>query len=514
MQTVSQAWKDAQKQTLVPESFVEVSLNVGDPEAQEDAVASDNGHEEYSNTAQVADETVKTAIRYATNEKDLWLLDGSFLILPDAPLWGNNGYIGSALSDGNGAYAAVPTITISFSKVFQALIPGVTITWATAYGEWAESFRVTAYNGTTVVAAASIENNSELTNVVPMDIKGYNKIVIEVLKWCKPYRRARIESVLIGIEKIYTKAQLMAYEHSMEVDPLSASLPKAEIKFEISNLNGEYNPDNPTGAEKYLMERQAVKARYGYKLGDTVEWIDAGTFYTSEWETPQNGITASFTARDLLEFMSDEYAGVASGTLYSIAEAALAQANLPLAEDSTNRWRLDESLKNISAPSGADLSNVSIAEVLQMVANAACCVLYQDRDGILHIEPLAGGKTDYRIDQDNSHANSEITLTKQLKAVKVNNGAAIVQSGAVGETQTVRNQLISADRAKTVAQWTEAYLKNRRILSGEWRADPRLDALDRITNENQFAESVVLATEIKYSYNGAFRGEYEGRAGV
>lgn len=514
MQQVSQEWKDAQKQTLVPESFVEVSLNVGEPEAQEDAAASDNGHVFYSNTPQVADETEKNAVRYATLERNIWSLDGTVSILPDAAPYGSNGYIGSALSGQDGTYGTTPTITISFSKVFSALIPGITVTWGAAYDEWAESFRVTAYNGSNIVAQKEVSDNAEVTSVLTLDIRNYDRITVEVLKWCKPSRRARIESILIGIQKVYTKAQIVSYRHSMAVDPLSASLPKAEIKFEISNLNGEYNPDNPQGAEKYLMERQAVKVRYGLKLGGEVEWIKGGTFYTNEWETPQNGITATFTARDLLEFMNDQYEGPVSGSLYDLAEAALTQANLPLSESGANRWALDDTLKNMPLPENLDLGGKSISAVLQLVANAACCVLYQDRDGILHIEPLQSGGTDYRIDRDNSYTNSEISLTKQLKAVNVNDGAAVIQSESTGETQTVKNDLITAERAAAVGQWTEQYLKNRRILSGEWRADPRLDPLDRVTVGNQFAESVVLVTEVEYTFEGAFRGTYEGRANV
>lgn len=514
MQTVSQAWKDAQRQTLVPESFVEIILNVGDPESQADATPSDNGHVPFSNVGQVADETEKSPLKYATLETNIWGLDGSMVILPDAPPYGNNGYIGDAICGADGTYTTNPTITISFSKVFEAVIPGLTISWGTAYGEYASRFRVTAYNGTVVSAQREIADNMEMTSVVEMDISNYNKIVIEVLNWSLPYRRARIESILVGIKKTYTKSDLMKFEASLTADPLSASLPKSEIVFELKNLNGEYNPDNPRGAEKYLMDRQEITARYGYRLNGEIEWIKGGTYYMSEWDTPQNGITASFTARDMLEYMSDTYTGAQTGTLMAIATAALKQADLPLLPNGAVRWSLDQSLSGISTPAEVDLKEASIMEVLQYVANAACCVLYQDRNGILHIEPLATGTTDYQIDQDNSYSNSEITLSKQLKAVNINNGQYELTVGAVGETQKVNNPLISAARAPAVAKWIADYLQNRRVLSGEFRPDPRLDALDRIRNENQFAESIVVVTEVKYTYNGAFRGSYEGRAGV
>ena len=43
MQNTSTAWKLAQAQTLVPESFVEITYTINDPEAQVDATAADNG---------------------------------------------------------------------------------------------------------------------------------------------------------------------------------------------------------------------------------------------------------------------------------------------------------------------------------------------------------------------------------------------------------------------------------------------------------------------------------------
>lgn len=515
MQTVSQAWKENQQQNLVSESYVEIVLSVTDPDAQENAQALDNGAEAFSDTESIVKESVKAPVKYVTGELNIWGLDGTFTILPNEPPYGANGYVGNALCGPDCVYSGeIPTITISFSRVFENLIPGLTITWATAYNEWAEKFRITAYNGSSIVSRETFSGNTDMTSVVFMDIQNYNKITVEVLKWCLPYRRARIESIQIGIERTYSKSEIMNFSHSISVDPLSAELPKAEIVFEVSNLNGEYNPDNPQGVAKYLLERQEITTRYGYKLGNTVEWIDGGRFFISAWDTPQNGITATFTARDILEYMGDTYSGPSSGTLLSIATAALEQAALPLLPGETNRWSLGASLENITAADNADLSKNTIAEVLQYVANAGCCVMYQDRHGIFHIEPLADGQTNYEINRFNSYSNSEISLTKQLKAVDINNGQYVLTVGTVGETQPVINPLISDARASAVAQWVANYLVNRKNLSGEFRADPRLDALDRVKNENQFAASVVLVTEIKYTYNGAFKGNYQGKQGA
>lgn len=512
MQEVSRAWKDAQKQNFVPESFVEITLNVGDPDSQADAIPSSTVEVPFSDSSRLTDGTDRTPFPYATLEPGIWKLDGSMLLVPDDGPYENQGFISDGLCNAEGVFeGTIPTITISFSKVFTELIPGITIAWASAYDEYATKFRITAYANETETYRGEFKNDN-MVSVAAADIETYNKLVIEVLEWVEGRRRARIESILLGIEKTYKKADIMSYSHEMFVDPLSFSLPKSEITFQVKNLNGEYNPDNPTGAERYLMDRQMITARYGYKIDGTTEWIKAGTFYMSEWETPQNGITATFTARDGLEYMSDKYAGTNSGSLFSIATAALSQCGLPPLGDGSNRWVLDRSLSDISVATDEDLSGYSIREVLQLVANAGCCVFYQDRFGILHIEPLPESESDYEITRFNSYANAEITLTKQLKAVDINNGKYVLTVGAIGETQLIDNPLISDDRAPVVAQWIAAYLVKRKVLNGEFRADPRTDVLDRVRNVNRFSESGVLVTELKFTFNGAFRGSYEGRA--
>lgn len=515
MQTVSDAWKTEQRKIFVGESFVEIALNIGDPDAQADATASDNGHEVMSDTANLTTEIEKNPVKYATLEQNIWVLDGSFRVLPDSEPYGENGYVGNKLSSNSAGYTeSYPTVTISFTKTFTNIVPGITIVWGEAYNEWAVEFDVNVYNGTSLVVSESVTDNSSITSVVSFDYSNYDKIEIVVKKWSLPYRRVRIKSVLLGISRTYDKSEIISYSHEMMVDALSATLPKAEISFTVSNIDGEYNPDNPEGFTKYLMVRQSITARYGYLLNGSIEWIKGGTFYMSEWETPQNGITASFKARDAIEYMQEVYSGTASGTLYDIADAAFRQSGMPELSDGSDRWVIDDSLKSITAATGADLSNRSCAEVVQLCANAGCCVFWQDRSGILHVEPLPGEETDYRIDRDNSYADSEMKLTKQLRAIDVNNGQYFLTVGAVGETQPLNNPLISDSRAETVATWAANYLMNRKTLSGQFRADPRLDALDRVTNENSFSESVVLVTDVKYTYNGAFRGSYTGRKGV
>ena len=534
MQTVSENWKSVHKQTLLNESFVEVSLDVTDPDALADASPSDNGAVYISNSSELTNGVDKTPSPYCTLEQNIWVLDGERRALPESD-FGENGYIGDALSDELCTFSnKIPTLTLNFSKVFTNFVPGITITWSKTYDEFADTFDVIVYREGKIVAQKEVLENRSVTSLVVIDIRYYDRIVIQVRKWCLPYHRARVEEILVGINKVYSKSDLFNYSHKQTVDPVSTSLPKNEIRFSINNVDGEYNPYNPQGMAKYLIERQEIKTRYGLKLNDgSVEWIKGGTFYLSEWNGKQNGIVADFTARDLLEFMSDIYydavTEIKERSLYDLATSVLEDAKLPLNSNGTVKWSIDESLRSIYTT--APLPNDTHANCLQLIANAAQCVLYQDREGTLHVEPLSYNEPDmYEINSFNSYSKPEFTLSKPIKQVKVkvysytigddgitssttvSGYPSSVDPNVVGETIEVDNPLVTDSmRAESLAKWLYIHLSHRQELDFSWRADVRLDALDIILRPHEFNEDIVRVSEVEFKFNGAFRGTGKGK---
>lgn len=510
MQVVSQTWKDLQTQTLVPESYLQIEYSVTDPDADIDASAADNGAESFSETTQIVSFAEKNNPIYITNELNQWLLNNSFSVLNTTGY--DMGFVSKELSGADTTFAAHPVITISFSEVHSNTIPGITIQWSEAFSEWADSFIITAYNGNTAVSTKTITGNTEVRSFIEMPISGYNKITIEITKWCLPYHRARIEQITLGVVQVFDKNDILGFEHSQEANILSLELPKAQIVFSINNVDEKWNPDNPQGVYQYLLQRQQIRVKYGYTTDNGIEWIKCGTFWLSEWQTPQNGITAEFTARDLIVFMQNPFTVTAGTfTLKELATQAFEQSNLPTQTDGALRYVIDNALSAISITIPEDFT-YTCAEVAQLCANAACCVMYQDRDGIMQIKPLANVLTDYEINQFVSYTNAEYDISQELKSVNVNDGQGIYEVSTTGEEQTIDNPLIQTNSvANAVANWVGDCLKGRKTLSGEYRADPRADVLDKITVANKYASLPVFLTSVHYTYNGAFHGNYEGR---
>lgn len=503
MISASNSWKKQHEKILLPETFLEISCGLGDVGIHDLLTVSGNNEATFSNTPGVIDDGSRTPTpRYATLERNLWLLDGSRGILPSEGENNTPGYVDM--------YAWDASITLSVSEIRGVPIPGLTITWSSEYEEYPTAFTVTAKNGDTVVATTTITDNTSPVSEVDLELVDYDSVTITVLEWSIPLHRPRIDLVSFGHVITFNKNDVLSYTHEQSGSLNSGELPKNSIQFTLDNSDGRWNPSNPTGMEKYLSERQRVTVRYGMDVDGVTEWVKAGTFYLSEWRTPSNGLEASFTARDVFEYMLNEpyVADSASGTLSQLVSNAILSADLP----GDFVFNANDVLNRYTAQINQDCT---VAEVIQMCANASGCVVWQDRDAVLHIEPLRKELSGYKVKSMLSYSHPEVELSKPLKAVSVSYGdkSYVLAVSASGETQTVSNPLVNTEaQAMMVAEWVKNTLETRKTVTGEFRADPRLDLFDIIQVESKYGLITPVAiTNIKYTYSGAFHGSYTGK---
>ena len=323
---------------------------------------------------------------------------------------------------------------------------------------------------------------------------------------------------------VYTKKDILKFTHQQTGSIVSGELPKNHIEFSLDNSDDKWNPSNPQGMEKYLSERSEVTLRYGYIIDGVETWIPGGVFYLSEWSTSPNGLEANFVARDVLEYAIDTpYTGKISGTLYDVAQRAIAEANIPaaaflgkivLGDTPLGIVNVSDELKEYQIENIND-GNETIATVLQKCANAAKCVMYQDRNGALSIKRLVLKKPDYTIPKKLLYAYPKIDLARPIKNVSVTyagNAVRVCPISNAGETQTLNNDFISSwHQAYDVAKWVGYSLCSRQKISGDFRGDPRFDLFDVVNVESKYGTIAnVVLTDIKISFTGAFRVSYSG----
>lgn len=505
MINVSSAWKDIQQRFLLPETYIEIDCGITDDESQAVAVASGTDGAVFSNAPGVVD-GLSNVTKYATLELNLWSLDGTHKVLPTSGTYENAGYVSNIESTGS--------VAITFPSIRTNAVSGITITWSEKHSEYAKTFTVVGKNGTSSVGEVTVTNNKNQTSLVYLPLQNYNSITIQVHEWSVPNRRVRIENIVIGHVLKFGKKDLLSFTHEMDGDLLSGKLPKYSIQFSLDNTDGRWDPNNPTGMAQYLSERQKITVKYGLDVNGVVEWIKGGTFYLSEWHAPPNGLEARFAARDIFEFMIDvDMETAQTNTISGLINSAMPEGFSAVYHSSLLNYTYDYD------PIVTDTA----ATMIQKCANAVRAILRIDREGVLHVEPLNKSISEYiylanssGIPLSLSYSYPEITLSRPLKEVSVaatlENSPYVLTVGASGERQTLVNEYIATqDNAARVAQWVKDILINRKTISGEFRADPRLDLYDVVRVEDRYGSLLTVAiTNIKYTLEGSFKGEYTG----
>lgn len=457
MQLVTPKWLENQRKNITSEALVDIKLDVPDEGFPKTTKVSDNAHAEHSRAVNVTREFSSRG--YGTFETNAWVLDGSISTVRDGytPV---TGYIGAEIGDIDGLTSENSILTVDLGQ--QTTVLDLVIHWDKPFDDFPIHYKVRGYRNEAVAFTYEDDENDGDVSYLAV---GYELDVlsIEVIQWSSPFRRPKIEHLELVRTLTFDKSDIIDLRFYQEVDPLMGHLPRSGVSFSIDNTDDKFNPYNlDSTVTQELMEQIPVRVRYGFDLDGGDTYISGGTYYLSEWNAPQNGLVANFVATDLVGFLNETtyIKGVYDEgyhSLYDLAIAVLEDAVLP--DGAT--WDIDNSLRRIWVD--APLPRATHAECLQAIANAACGVMYCDREGTLHIEPLDGiymwgnrlsgtfhsGSTmflpqalsmqTYPIDGLVSYRHPEVSLTKSLKDVSVtvynynkdSNGNTVLYDGGI-----------------------------------------------------------------------------------
>ena len=116
----------------------------------------------------------------------------------------------------------------------------------------------------------------------------------------------------------------------------------------------------------------------------TVVWIPLGTFWSLDWDSPDDTLEATVTARDRMELLRKGTYQISqvqqNKTLYQLAEDILQDAGL-----NSSEYIIDTDLQSIVVPY-AWFNPVSHREALRRIAEAGLAAAFQNRDGKIQIE--------------------------------------------------------------------------------------------------------------------------------
>ncbi len=388
--------------------FLKVKFNIVDPETNPDL--SSNSEEIFSSLDSIKESTIPQTKNYATLEKNFWILNDS------QPIYGSEEleqtYTSSYMSDKNCLFTDKACITLTSSVYLTTL--GLTMVFDDIDKNYAKRLNVKAYRDNTLIMNKDYTLNSYKERLIFADndeLVRWNRIEIYFIESSLPYRRIRVNQLLFGIMEIYTDENIISAESKEKTTMINSELPTHTFKFTIDNMNKLFNPDNPEGWYRYILQQQPISYEWGYQLDDgTIEWILGGNMLlTGSVDVGENQVTFSTTS--LINYLTKSYKkGVynANGrSLYDLAVDVLTDSNID--ESQYNLW---EGLKLLKTD--APLPKLEARQLLQIIATTGNCILFTNRENIINIQPFSYILSPYGMNYDFITSNPVVKVQSEL----------------------------------------------------------------------------------------------------
>src|SRR5690606_4904762 len=345
--------------------------------------------------AQTADSVESVPYKWASLDGS-WTLDGTWHLMPgpdDADRY-QVGWWGQQLAGAGGAFSApYPTLTVTH---LPRPIHSLKVVGDDARGEWPVDFTIRLYSEADVLLhTETVVGNTEIrwSKSLAVPVLDVAKQVLEITRWSHEGRQAKIIEFFTSVQQTYEASDLVEISLLEERDVSAGALPVGsissnEVTIRIRNDDRRFDVDNDQSPlYRLLLPNRRIRAWLGAVLpNDSVEWAPLGTFWSTEWQAPEDAVHASVVARDRLELLrkstyQSSYVRQ-DWDLCDLATEILRDAGL-----SDDEFFVCPSLRGIVVP-WAWFEPVSHREALRLIAEAALGTAYCDRDGRIVVHTI------------------------------------------------------------------------------------------------------------------------------
>lgn len=345
-----------------------ISFNLFDVTAKQDSSPEAVDRQPFVNLLDLKEDGLSPP-RYATCERDQFLLDGSLPLFPDTPAGMPWGLWSLSMSGVDGAFPEPPTLTINFTQSHSSL--GITFHFGS--GEYASALHIKWFNQAGFVIAERSFQPGGPVYFASHKVEGYYKLEITFLRTNLPFRYLKLTAIDYGVLKVFEGEEIVSANVLEECDVTSAELSINTLDFRLHSTDAEFSILNPGGAFSALQQEQALRVQ---ELVDG-EIIEMGTFYLDSWESETENIS-KFSAIDLVGVIDkDSFLG---GVYVAVLAQQLVEEIL-----GDTPFMLHPSLQ--TAPVSGYIPICTKREALQQVAFALCAVVDCSRSDTINIYP-------------------------------------------------------------------------------------------------------------------------------
>jgi hypothetical protein len=373
--------------------FARVEIDYTDPFMDQSIEIEVNEQANVSYPQQTADSVDQTTHKYACLDGTWDLTTGEYHLAPSADQLTQQqfGWWGAQLAGVGGAFAdPYPALTVTH---LPRPIHTLKVVGDTAREEYPVDFAIKLYAADdTLLKTETVTGNTQIAwqKALEPQVLDVAKQELIITRWSLPGTCAKIVEFFTSIREVYETGDLMSLRLLEEREASQGSLPVGnissnEITLALNNEDKKFDVDNEQSPLKNLLKpNRRIQVWLGAETSSGEEWVPLGTFWSLDWDSPDDTLEATVTARDRMELLRKGTYQTSqvqeNKSLYELAEAVLQDAGL-----ASDEYAIDEALDDIVIPYSG-FNPVSHREALRCIAEAGLAAAFQNRDGKIQIE--------------------------------------------------------------------------------------------------------------------------------
>ncbi len=482
--------------------YMSLGINI-DNTAADDLTGITGNSLPMSNGLQLTDATYEIETGLATFEADgIPTASGSRSIIPPILASGGIkvGWWGGDISDSEGNVETVFTVALSapHTSAFTIYTDGPSIL---------EGEVIFSLSGEDTTVPLVGHSNS----AVASGSETYDSITVRITRISEPYKHVRITEIEFG-DSVTISTSTLANEITYidEIDPLYKGLPMRELDFELINVNGEYDEDNPNTLFTRLAIGNPINLSYMIMGNGTKYTIPMGRFVLAEKRPSGNNMAV--VAYDIRWHLSRVYLswGIsASESIGATLDRLLTTVEIP--------HDIDSDVYSIYPVSDYTFgTDNSVLDNIQAVIQAYGLTFIPDRYGSVIIGTTWASDDYGLIPPTIQFSWPETAQLNRYNFIDIIYGTGVhYQRDLRGDPNTARialtfsNQLIVTQaQAEALCNRVVAHLYSKAVMV-EWASDPVADLYDSLEVYSMWTlnqtPSAYKAVKREITFNGMLK---------
>lgn len=349
--------------------YGKVDIIYADEELTRNAKTTVNGNSTISHPYDVYKKPYEPTVKACTMDGHS-TMDGTYQMMNDTVVCG---WWSGKLSNSSGGFATNPYLELSF-----AVRPIVywKVLGDSKLGQYPVDFTIQYKRNGTVVRTENVVGNTLMEYETNPKLDEITSVRLTISKWSTPNACAKILKFFERIYETYEGKDLLSFEVGEEMSSAEGTFNINSDSMTVTIYNEDRKFDKGYLRTLMLLDRK-LTPYIGIERNGEIEYIQLGTYYSDEWNIPQDSQWVKCMATDrLMRLQGKTYVGfplVENVSLYEIAEDIFIKTGMT-AEDYVISPKLKDFVIGMAL-----LPKTTVWDALQEIAYAALCYIYVDR---------------------------------------------------------------------------------------------------------------------------------------